>query len=123
MGAAADRYAAVTREQWNNYKQFGIPIENKLLGMMNNKGDLATNLSAVSNLVRTSGDVSASETNRALGQYGVLPTADQQRVNARLNNLSTTASMADARNYVRQEDEDLSQTILSGAPNSGLNTV
>jgi len=123
MGEAADRYAAVTREQWNNYKQFGIPVENKLIGMMDNKENLAADLASAQSLVRTAGDVAASETDRSLSQYGVAQTTDQKKVNTRLNKLTTTASMGDARNFVRQEDRDINQTILNGSPNAGLDTV
>ena len=123
MGEAADRYAAITRDQWKNYKLNGIPKEEELLGMIDNKATLNQNLASATNTVREAGKVSGLETARALSQYGVQPSADQQRTNSRLNSLSTTASMADARNFVRQEHLDLGQTILNGAPNSGLDTV
>jgi len=123
MGAAADRYAAITRDQWNNYKLYGIPKENELIGMIDNKATLNQNLANATNTVQTAGNVAGLETARSLSQYGVTPSADQTRTNNRLNSLNTTASMADARNFVRQEHLDQGQTILNGAPNSGLDVV
>jgi hypothetical protein len=123
MGEASDRYTALTREQWGNYKRFGIPNEDYLLDRLDNKAILGTNLASAEKTVQTAGNVAASELNRGISQYGITQSADQMRVNERLNKLSTTAGMASARNFVRQEKRDEDQTILNGSPNTGLQTV
>ena len=121
---AADRYAKVSREQWENYKSFGFPIENQLISMIGNKEILGKNLTAATGLAQKVGDVSASEVNRGLRGYGLVPTQAQSITNRRLNNLTTTANMASARDYVRGSTLDLNRQILiGGAPNDGLQEV
>jgi len=118
---AAGRYAAVSREQWDNYKKFGYPIENELVGMVNNEQLLNRNIAAASGLAKVSGKVAASETRRRLSGYGLGETAAQKVTNRRLNNLATTANIASARDYVRSDTLDRNRQILvGGAPNDGL---
>jgi hypothetical protein len=124
MGEAADRFAAISREQWEEYKKFGVPIEDKLLAMRKNGAALETNLSAAQGLAKDVGLVSASEANRRLAGYGVAQTNDQATVNARLNTLSNTANMASARDFVRGSTTDRDRMILvGGAPNDGLQNL
>lgn len=124
MGEAADRYAAVSREQFENYKKFGYPIEDSLIGMIGDKAALGANMERAQGIASTIGSVAASETDRNMRGYGIATTQDQEATNLRLNNLSTTASMANARNFVRGATLDREkQIIVGGAPNDGLPTV
>jgi len=124
MGQAADRYAAISRDQWENYKQFGYPLENSLIDMIGNQTLLNENLAAASGLAQTSGSVAASEAKRGLQAYGINQTQAQTTTNTRLNNLQTTANMASARDTVRSDTLDRDRQILiGGAPNDGLTDI
>ena len=124
MGEAADRYAAVTRSQFENYKQFGYPLEDTILGMMNNNQTLDANLTAGQGIASTAGNVAGSEVTRGLQAYGANPTAGQTVTNNRLNNLSTTANTASARDFIRGATLERDRTILTGgAPNANLQNI
>jgi hypothetical protein len=124
MGQAADLYAGLIRSQWETYKQTGYPLENAQLSMYKNNSTLNSNLAAATGLAKTAGQVSASETNRSMASYGIAPTQAQVATNARLNNLTTSVNMANARDAVRSNTQELDRQILvGGAPNDGLTVV
>lgn len=117
---ATDLLAKVSREQFEQYKKFGYPIENQMIGMI---GVPQTSLADATGMASSIGAVQSSEANRSLAGYGLTQTADQAATNSRLNSMNTVATMAGARNAVRQGSKDLDQQILIGAPNDGLPNV
>lgn len=119
--SASHRYARVLRENWEWYKTFGVPTEDYLNSMIGNGETLRTNLQDAQQYAQNIGTRSANETKRALAGYGLRPTADEAKVNNRLNQMNTVAAMSDARNAVRRNTQDLDRQILiGGAPNDGV---
>jgi hypothetical protein len=122
--SAAANYAQVTRQQWEEYKKFGVPVEDKLISMIDNQGQVNQNLADATSYGMNRAIVNKNESARKLQGYGIEPTADEAKVNNRISQMNTTASMGDALNAVRRNAKDLDRQILiGGAPNDGLDAV
>lgn len=121
---AADRYAAISREQWNNYKKFGYPIEDYLLSQIGNKELLASDLQSATQNAQLAGNTAEQSTARRMASYGINQTSGQAATDARLNNLTSTANIASARDAARENAKERDMNILIGtAPNDGLTDV
>ncbi len=117
---AGDTYAALTRDQWQQYVSTFVPLENQLI-------DYATNPDTVNNaMVEASRDAGASydaqagATQRRLRGLGVTLTPDQQAAQTRSMGLSRGLADVGAQNTAAELTRSRQQQILGNpAPQVG----
>jgi len=120
MGIAADRYAKITREQWQDYVKHGIPIENKLINMFNRQGSSVGDTTSLASKIYSN---LSPRTDMFLARYGLSQTAAQRRENEKADSLARIIGLATLRDRMRQAKTDLNQQILLGTPGTGLDVI
>ena len=120
MGIAADRYARITREQWQDYVKHGIPIENKLISMFKSQGSSVGDTTSLASKVYSN---LSPRTDMFLARYGLSQTAAQRRENEKADSLARVIGLAMLRDRMRQAKTDLNQQILLGTPGTGLDVI
>ena len=121
---AADTYAALTREQWQDYVTNFVPYENKLIDYSTDPNVVANNMVGASADVNASFDARAAATTRRLGGLGLTLDADEQRVSTRTMGLARSLADVGAQNTARDSTLARQQSILGNpAPElRGLNS-
>jgi hypothetical protein len=117
---AADVYAALTRDQWQQYVSTFIPIENKLI-------EYATNPAVVSNAMATASEgvsqayaAQEAATTRRLKGLGVSLSPDEQRAQTRSFGLSKSLADVGAQNIARELTTQRQQQILGSPAPQGV---
>ena len=118
---ASDTYAALTREQWQNYLNNFVPLENQLI-------EYAMSPDTVTNAVQSARqDVSQSFSQqrgiqqRQLRSLGVTLDQDEQKAVDRESALSKSLADVNAGNQVATRVRDRQQSLL-GNPAPSINT-
>jgi len=119
MGEAADRYARVSRSQWEDYKARFQPLEDELFQAFDNPGLVQASLNDAGRAVEDSFFRANQNLEMNLSRYGLAETADQKRAVDRNAELAKTATLASARNMVRQRAKDRDKELALGSiPNA-----
>lgn len=123
MGWADDKMAQISRSQWENYKQTYVPIEDQLINLIGNEGELNDALGQANLSVTNAFDSSRAQTLRDLSRQGVTPDADQLAQLNKQSGLAEVAAQVEAANRVRQRDYERDTQALSGGISGTLSSV
>lgn len=113
MGIAADTYAKITREMYDDWYERFYPKQKELLEKASNGVLAKEQLARVDENLDSSMRAATQSTANQMARYGVKP-KDDSSLEAR-----QALSAAGAKNAVREHEKQRSMSILSGA-NMGL---
>lgn len=117
---ANDTFSAVTREQWQNYVQTFVPIENQLIKYATDPGVVSGAMSDASKNVNDAFDSQPGQTQRRLQGLGVSLSGDEQQAQTRSNGLQRSLADVQGQNTARDLTVQRQQSILgSPAPQGG----
>lgn len=109
MGIAADRYARITRQQYDDWYQRFYPVQKRLMEQSQSGELLGEQLGRVDENVDSAAQAAeAGQTNR-MARYGVTAEEDPSQ-DAKL-----ALSKVSAKNGLRTYERDRSMKMLSGA--------
>lgn len=111
MGIASDTLARISREQWDDYKNRFIPLENQLINAYDNPQLRAERMTAVTGEAEAASDNSEAIADRQLSRYG--QSADSVG-NDRASGLTKMTNVVDAQNTNRDKMNARDQLLLSG---------
>lgn len=112
---ASDTYAALTREQWSNYVDTFIPIENKLIQYATDPMVVTDAMSSASTGVNNAFDAQTGVTKRKLSGLGVQLSEDEQAAQTKATGLNRALADVQAQNTARDLTTQRQQSIL-GSP-------
>ncbi len=112
---ANDTFAAVTREQWNNYVQTFVPIENQLIKYATDPTVVSGAMQQASQDVNSAFNAQQGATGRKLQGLGVSLSPDEQQANTRSMGLQRGLADVQAQNTARDLTTQRQQSIL-GSP-------
>lgn len=113
--SASDMFAAVTREQWANYVNTFVPIENKLIKYATDPNTVSDAMAGASTDVHNAFDAQEGATQRRLSGLGVQLSPDEQQAQKRSSGLTESLADVQAQNTARDLTVQRQQTIL-GSP-------
>lgn len=111
MGIASDTLARINREQWEDYKNRFIPLEDELIEAYDNPQLRAERMAAVTDEAKLASDNALDITNRQLSRYGQNANSVGGNREARLTKV---ANIVDAQNLNRDKMNARDQLLLSG---------
>lgn len=115
----ADTYAALTREQWQNYVNVFVPLENQLIDYATNKNKPAEAMAEASADVTAAYRTQEGASERRLRGMGVSLNADEQAARTRSFGLSKSLADVGAQNMAGQLTRERQQAVLGNpAPQS-----
>jgi len=109
---ASERFAALTREQWQNYVNTFIPIENQLIDYATDPGVVQKAMSAASTNVADAYGAQEGAVARRLRGLGVSLSADEQAAQQRATGLSRSLADVQAQNVARDVTTSRQQSLL-----------
>lgn len=109
---ASDIYAQLTREQWANYMNTFVPIENQLIQYATDKTQPTQAMAQASEDVNAAYGAQAGATTRRLSGLGVALTPEEEASAARSTGLSKGLADVGAQNMARDLTIDRQQSIL-----------
>ncbi len=116
---ASDTYAALTREQWQNYVSTFVPIENQLIEYATDLNRPLQAMQEASDDVNSAYDAQAGATQRRLRSLGVDLTADEQAAQQRSFGLSKSLADVGAQNMAGAITRQRQASVLGNpAPSS-----
>lgn len=115
MGIASDTYAQVTRDQWQQYVNQFVPIENQLINYSANTQLSEQNMQRAITGVQQAFQSQQGQTQRRLSGYGVSLNPQEQAAANREQNLSQSLGEVGAANAARDFTVNRQRGIL-GAP-------
>jgi hypothetical protein len=104
--------ANLTREQWNDFKNRYLPVQDELLSLATNDNLLNEQLTRNKQNLNNSFDLAETNENRRLGRYGL--TADNTKQDKNNNNLLKSLTLASVNNETRSAVDDLQNKIITG---------
>lgn len=117
---AAQTYAAMTRDQWANYVNTFVPLENQLIQYATDPTQVTKAMTNASADVNASFDQQEGATQRRLRGLGVTLDADQQAAQKRQFGLSRALADVGAQNTAGDLTRQRQQSILGNpAPVTG----
>lgn len=117
---AGDTYAALTRDQWQNYVSTFVPIENTLISYATDPSTVTNAMSEASADVGRAYDVQQGATQRRLQGLGVSLTPEQQAAQKRSYGLSRSLADVGAQNTAAEITRSRQQAIIGNpAPQGG----
>lgn len=117
---AAQTYAAMTRDQWANYVNTFVPLENQLIQYATDPTQVTKAMTNASADVNASFNQQEGATQRRLRGLGVTLDADQQAAQKRQFGLSRALADVGAQNTAGDLTRQRQQSILGNpAPVSG----
>lgn len=112
---ASNLRAKIAREQWQDYKTRFQPLENKLMGYVNNKeGFKADNRGLAVGKVNQAFGMLPAQTERRLGSYGIQMNPQQKEQFQRQSALQQSLGQVQAGNVSNRLSEDQIKGIISG---------
>jgi hypothetical protein len=110
--SAAQNFEELTREQWLNYMNTYVPIENQLIEQATNPELVTQAMDTASQNVNQSFDSQQGATQRRLRGLGLQLTTDQQVAADRATNLSRSLADVNAQNVAKDLTTRRQQSIL-----------
>jgi hypothetical protein len=111
-GKASDTYAQISREQWEDYKNRFIPLEDRLLNAYDNQDMKQQRLADVTKSANAASDNAVYAGKRQLARYG-LNYGDQKGIVREAGLLKATNAI-DAQNNNRGLMAERDEALLSG---------
>jgi hypothetical protein len=112
---ASDLYAQATRQQWSNYVNTFVPIENQLIKYATDPGVVTGAMSDASKGVNDAFDAQQGATQRRLQGLGVQLSPDEQAAQTRSSGLTRSLADVQSQNTARDLTTQRQQSIL-GSP-------
>ena len=116
---ASNEFAAVTQQQWANYVNTFIPIENKLIQYATSPTTVSDAMTQAQTGVQNAYAAQDASTQRQLTGLGVTLTPEQQAAQKRSSALSASLADVSAQNNARDTAMANQQSIL-GNPNPSV---
>jgi len=107
-----DAYAALTRQQWQDYVQNFVPIENKLIQYATDPSVVTNAMQNASTDVTGAFDAQQGATQRRLKGFGVALDADEQKASDRSFGLAKSLADVGAQNTARDLTVQRQQSVL-----------
>lgn len=124
MGTASSTYAALTREQWANYVNTFVPIENTLIKYATDTTMPAQGMAQASQNVTDAFEAQQGSTQRRLSGLGVALSGDEQQAQTRAYGLSKSLADVGAQNMARDRITARQQQIIGNpAPDAGVQAL
>ena len=112
---ASDLYASLTRDQWANYVDTFIPIENKLIKYATDPSVVSDAMASASTDVNKAFDAQQGVTQRRLSGLGVQLSPDEQAASTKAAGLDRSLVDVQSQNTARDLTKQRQQSIL-GSP-------
>jgi hypothetical protein len=109
---AADTYAALTRQQWQDYVSTFVPIENQLIDYATDANKPLEAMQEASRDVNAAYGAQEGATQRRLNALGVSLNADEQQAQQRSFGLSKSLADVGAQNMAGAITRQRQQSIL-----------
>lgn len=110
--SAADTFAALTREQWANYVETYVPIENQLIAYATDTTLPGKEMAKASENVTNAFAAQEGATQRRLSGLGVSLSADEQQAQQRSTGLAKSLADVQAQNLARTATVSRQQNLL-----------
>jgi hypothetical protein len=110
--SASDLYAALTREQWQNYVSTFVPIENQLIQFATDPNKPLEAMAEASRDVNAAYAAQQGSMQRRLSGLGVSLTADEQAAQQRSFGLSKSLADVGAQNVAGALTRQRQQSVL-----------
>lgn len=114
-GSASATFAALTRDQWANYVQTFVPVENQLIKYATDTSLPGAEMAKASQNVQSAFGAQEGATQRALSGLGVTLSADEQAAQKRSFGLSKSLADVQAQNMTGDVVRARQQSLL-GSP-------
>jgi|TARA_R110000851_G_scaffold297327_1_gene452575 hypothetical protein len=116
---AADINAAITREQWEDYKKRFQPYEDRLAAIYKNGGLMEGEAERIPEAVNQSFTTMRGIADRQLSRYGITPNEDQATSRNRMASLDQAIASVDAQNNLWATADERQDKIMTG----GIDTM
>lgn len=117
---ASNLFATITRQQWSNYVNTFIPLENKLIDYATNPDTVKNAMSGASEDVNAAFDAQTGATERRLKGLGVTLDADEQGAQAKSTGLARSLADVGGQNVARDLTTQRQQQILGNPAPQGV---
>ena len=118
-GGAGEINAAITREQWEDYKKRFQPYEDRLAAIYKNGGMMEGEAERIPEAVNQSFTTMRGIADRQLSRYGISPNEDQAVSRNRMASLDQAIASVDAKNNLYATADERQDKIMTG----GINTM
>jgi hypothetical protein len=118
-GGASAINAAITREQWEDYKKRFQPYEDRLAAIYKNGGMMEGEAERIPEAVNQSFTTMRGIADRQLSRYGISPNEDQAVSRNRMASLDQAIASVDAKNNLYATADERQDKIMTG----GINTM
>jgi hypothetical protein len=118
-GGAGEINAAITREQWEDYKARFQPYEDRLAAIFKNGGLMEGEAERIPEAVNQSFDTMRGIADRRLSRYGIAPNKDQTTSRDRMASLDKAIASVDAKNNLWATADERQDKIMTG----GIDTM
>jgi hypothetical protein len=120
---AGDTFAALTRQQWADYTQNFVPLENQLIDYATDPGVVKSAMSKASATVNQSFDAQEASTARRLKGLGIALSPEEKAAQARSAGLARSLADVQAQNLTRDMTERRQQSVLGNPAPSAVTGV
>ena len=118
-GGAGELNAAITREQWEDYKARFQPYEDRLAAIFKNGGLMEGEAERIPEAGNQSFDTMRGIADRRLSRYGIAPNKDQTTSRDRMASLDKAIASVDAKNNLWATADERQDKIMTG----GIDTM
>ena len=118
-GGAGEINAAITREQWEDYKKRFQPYEDRLAAIYKNGGMMEGEAERIPEAVNQSFTTMRGIADRQLSRYGISPNEDQAVSRNRMASLDQAIASVDAKNNLYATADERQDKIMTG----GIDTM
>ncbi len=118
--SASDLFASATRQQWSNYVNTFVPIENKLIQYATDPNTVTNAVSDAQTGVKQAFDAQQGATQRKLQGLGVTLSPDEEAAQKRSSGLTESLAGVQAANTARDLTVQRQQSILGSPAPQGV---
>ncbi len=120
MSSAADNtLAKIYRDQWKDYVERFVPLENELVSTYGNEALHDQIIGKATEQATNSFDAAQGSYGRSMARFGLSTDVQTQQETDRSFNLGRTLSVVDAKNRTRQALIERDQGMLAGGMSTG----
>ena len=110
--SAENAYAAMTRQQWADYVNTFVPLENKLISFATSRTAPEEAAAQASKDVGMSFDAQTADAAHRLKSYGITQGADEQMAAQRATGLARSLADVQAQNTARELTRERQMAII-----------
>jgi len=116
---AGDTYAAMTRQQWTDYINTFVPVENQLIQYASDPGVVTNAMSEASSDVNKAFTAQGASTERRLKGLGITLSPEEQASQQRSFGLSKSLADVQAQNLAKELTVRRQQSVLGNPAPQG----